>query len=911
MNQERHRRLVELFRACCDLQSGALAQYLDGLAEADRPLRVELEAMLASDAKGSGVLGKPPVAALSAARPLPQHIGSFRVLTLLGEGGMGSVYEAEQDYPQRRVALKVMRPGFASASLLRRFRLEVSALGRLQHPGIAQLFEAGTFDDGGGEQPYFAMELVRGHNLLEHVRHAPLNARARLELVARVCDAVHHAHVQGIVHRDLKPANVLVDSSGNPRILDFGVARALDVDVQTVSLATDVGQLVGTLPYMSPEQLEADPARIDARADVYALGVMTFELLAGRLPHDVRGKPIHEAARILREEEPTPLSSVDRVFRGDLDTIVAKALEKERERRYPSALALADDLRRYLRDEPILAHRPSRTYQLRKFARRNRALVFGAGAVFAALILGLIGTAWQAVRADARRLEAEREAGRVRSVLDFFLSGMLSSLNPWEQGRDVRMVTALDAAAAHASAAFGHDPELEGEVRSSLGRIYRNLGRMDQAEDQLKRARALYLAVGEPAAVAAHATASVLADVMAERGELAAALELLQATAAELARTLGPDDPETLTCAARTARVLRDLGRLSEAERTFEDVRARRARTLGSDHVDTLSAMAGLGHVYVSQQRFAEAEELAGVVHAGRLAQLGPDHPDTVRALQARARALMSLGRFAEAEQIDRGVVETLRRVLGDEHLDTLDALNELGGAVHESDGAAAAEPIYREAVERGRAVLGLEHPALATYCNNLGSALEEQRRWEDARELYLESLAIRERVYGSESLSVAKALNNLGTLAHRSGRADEAEGKYRRAIDLYRRLYGEAHADLATTLFNLGTLLLQGGRIEEAEFECASAARSAASTLEADHPTRTRIDAGHAACLLRLGRFAEAERILLERLAVFDHLDPPPAARLAELLQQLVPLYRAWGRPDLEACARERLGAR
>ena len=335
-------------------------------------------------------------------------IGRYKLLRLIGEGGMGTVYEAEQENPRRTVALKIIKAGMADADSLRRFAQECQALGRLQHPGIAQIYEAGTADTGFGPQPYFAMELIRGVTPRDYVRDRQPDARQRLELVARIADAVHHAHQRGLIHRDLKPSNILVDESGQPKVLDFGVTRVTD-DGGQATRQTVLGELVGTLSYMSPEQVSGDPLEIDTRTDVYALGVLLHELLAGRLPYDTR-RPLPDVIRAIQEEEPVRLGTIDRKYKGDIETIAIRALEKNKTRRYASAAELAADIRRHLNDEPIIARPPSARYQLQKFSRRNRGLVAGVAAVFAVLVLGFVASAWQAARA----LRAERAAVQER-----------------------------------------------------------------------------------------------------------------------------------------------------------------------------------------------------------------------------------------------------------------------------------------------------------------------------------------------------------------------------------------------------------------------------------------------------------------------------------------------------------------
>jgi non-specific serine/threonine protein kinase/serine/threonine-protein kinase len=288
-------------------------------------------------------------------------VGLYRILRLIGEGGMGVVYEAEEEHSRRRVALKIIKPGLANLELLRRFEHESVALGRLQHPGIAQIYEAGTSDTGYGRQPYFAMELIQGETLDDYAANHQLPTRGRLEIMARVCDAVHHAHQRGLIHRDLKPGNIVVDQDGQPKVLDFGVARLTDCDTKS-TLHTVTGRLVGTLAYMSPEQVQADPMELDTRSDVYSLGVILYELLAAKLPYTI-GKQIYEALEAIRSEDPARLSSIDRNYRGDIETIVAKALEKDKDRRYSSAAELGADIQRHLRDEPIVARTPSATYR--------------------------------------------------------------------------------------------------------------------------------------------------------------------------------------------------------------------------------------------------------------------------------------------------------------------------------------------------------------------------------------------------------------------------------------------------------------------------------------------------------------------------------------------------------------------
>src|SRR6516225_6581574 len=430
MTDDRRERAWAVFDQLADVPADQREAVLRAACGDDLALRAEVERLLALDDRLTSVEGQAgflesplvrtpsptdhiqgPAAPFQGKFALPHHIGRYRILRLLGEGGMGAVYEAEQDSPQRAVALKVIRPGLLAPAFLKRFKQEVEILGRLHHPGIAQIYEAGVAEDG---QPFFAMEYIRGLTLGEYARLRALTVQARVELMARVCDAVQHAHDQGVIHRDLKPANILVDESGQPKVLDFGVARATDADLLTGAGLTRTGQLLGTPNYMSPEQVTGDPATIDRRADVYALGVILYELAAHRLPHRLEDRPLAEAARLILEQDPPRLGSVDPDLRGDVETIVARALEKDPARRYASAADLAADLRRWLAHEPILARPPSALYQLRKFARRHRALVAAVLGIGLALAAGTVVSVLYAVRAGQNARAADENARRAR-----------------------------------------------------------------------------------------------------------------------------------------------------------------------------------------------------------------------------------------------------------------------------------------------------------------------------------------------------------------------------------------------------------------------------------------------------------------------------------------------------------------
>ncbi len=424
--------------------------------------------------------------------PLPTSIGRYRILRLIGEGGMGLVYEAEQDAPRRTVALKIVRAGLPSRKARERFERESEILGRLHHHGIAQIYDAGAAEmrraDGSATRvPFFAMEKIDGATLLDHVEARPLDDRGRLDLLARICDAVHYGHEQGVIHRDLKPGNILIDASGEPKVIDFGVARATDSDVAITTLRTVGGQTLGTLAYMSPEQVTGDWRAVDRRSDVYALGVIGYELLSKRMPYDLTGLMLPEAVQTIRDVAPPRLSSIARACRGDIETIIGKSLAKEPSRRYQSALEMAQDIRRFLRDEPIVARPTTLRYQLGKLARRHKELVAGLILVGLILITAIVVISIQLSFALRQADLARTEARRAKAATEY-LHDLLASANPGTVGggRDVRVVDVLDRAGATLGESLRDQPALELQARWTLGEAYLGLGEYVTAETHLQ-----------------------------------------------------------------------------------------------------------------------------------------------------------------------------------------------------------------------------------------------------------------------------------------------------------------------------------------------------------------------------------------------------------------------------------------
>jgi tetratricopeptide (TPR) repeat protein len=457
----------------------------------------------------------------------PKTIGQYRIIGVIGSGGMGAVYEAAQDNPRRRVALKVVKSDRATPAAMRRFQFEVQALARLRHPGIAQIYEAGTFQGEVGEQPYFAMEYIPAAKpITEYADEMDLGIEQRIQLFERVCDAVHHGHQKGIIHRDLKPDNILVDRGGNPKIIDFGVARATDADLAVTTLQTSVGQIIGTLQYMSPEQCLGDPCEVDTRADVYSLGVILYELLCHELPYDIGKQAMLEAIRVIREDAPRRPSTITRVIRGDIETITLKALEKRPDRRYDSADGLRRDLNHFLQHDPIEARPPSLTYQARMFARRHRTVVASAALIVLAITGGLIATwiSWSRaadlnVRLEAANVEviAQRDLakGRLHQAKDLhrsLLQNTFHAVRDLNGAVDAKLQIAGEVAtyfSQRREAGEANPQDLEtladaffeiAEIRGGSARG--NIGELDQSIRDLNAARSVWeeLAAVDPSA---------------------------------------------------------------------------------------------------------------------------------------------------------------------------------------------------------------------------------------------------------------------------------------------------------------------------------------------------------------------------------------------------------------------------
>ena len=843
----------------------------------------------------------------------PARIGPFRILGLIGQGGMGAVYEAEQERPHRRVALKIVRPGLVHAPALRRFELEYEFLGRLQHPGIAQIYQAGVEQTEYGPQPYFAMELVRGKRLDEYVRTKAPSLRERLLLVAAIADAVQHAHHRGIIHRDLKPANILVTEAGEPKVLDFGIARAAH-DALMTGVQTVAGEVLGTVRYMSPEQMSGDISAIDTRSDVYALGVILYEAIAERSPYELDRKSLAEAARIVHDAEPTRLTSVTRAVPAEVETIVAKALEKEKERRYSSAAEFAEDIRRFLRDEPITARPPSTAYQVRKFARRHKAIVGGVLGSVLILVIGVMATSWQAVRARraervaaARAHEAELEKAKAEAVTSF-LTQMLESVDPSNaRGRDVSVRDALDAAAARIDAGeMAKQPEVEMAVRSVIGTTYSSLGLFDASEKHLRAAIDL--------GTRTNASPLVRADLH-----------------------------------ARLVSALYAAGKRTEAEPSAREALRLRRETLGAAHADVASSLDDLGAVIMARGDAADAEPLVREALAIKRKVLPPDHPKLAVGLNNLGFILWRKGDLQEAETLYREALSIDRKALGNEHPEIPTRLLNLAVLYRDLGRPAEAEALAREALGIRRKILGDQHPDISDALDVVAASLDDRGRNGEAEALLREALAIAARAYGEVNLNTARLQHNLGWILWKQGKYVEAAPLFRTAAINIPKTYGPtyrgarlARSNLAhnlnargdargaeaaarealaayrkaptdqlvvTALIALSHALIAQRRVDEAIPHLREALETVEKRPHVRYPWfKGEVQSTLGAALAAQRNSGEAEKLLLAGYEGLRNVPSTPPPRLRAAVERLVQFYVANGRLEEAGTWRDRL---
>ncbi len=771
---ERARRIEDLFNDAAELPAEEQTRFLDEHCAGDDDIRREVLALLEAERSSpAGFLTPTPDAYRKSPNDsfdptdIPESIGEYRVVRCLGRGGMGIVYEAEQSNPKRRVAIKVVRAGLHGKQALRRFEHETHVLGKLQHPGIAHIYGAGTAAIEGVESPYFVMEYIDGRTLDQFTQLHRMDIRSRLELIARVCDAVQYAHQKGVIHRDLKPANILVveptpatghetaptDTIGQPKVLDFGVARLNDDDASPDTLQTQAGQIVGTLAYMSPEQVSGSGRDLDTRCDVYALGVIAFQTLTGELPLDLGGRSIPDITIAIRDVLPKSAGALAPALRGDVETILAKALEKDRDRRYASAAELAADIRRYLRDEPIIARPPTAMYHLRKFAKRNKGLVAAAAVAVLALAGGFIGVTLALIEAQNQR-DAAKEAEKiasdalrdVRDVAAFqgaileniavdevgsaiqaqivdgaqaaigpdgtiTLDRLFETVNPTDLARRVLHDSILASASGSIGERFAERPLVAAKIRHSLTQTYISLGMPELAYDESDKAYRLLL------------------------------------------EHLGEDDPDTIEALMSRAYVLHDLQRLDEAEADYARALRLRLATPG-----------------IRGELIADARRLLGSVIA-------------------------SSGRLEEAEaQLKQAIAEF--EAAGVSDVVTVQTINALADVYRKTDRPEEARRMLAEAISHADELPESEQWLTLQLSNNLGMLNMQLGHFEDAIATFQHLLPDVRSNYGNQDPRSLFVLRNLTRALAGAGQVDEARTMAIQLIQQQEQYLGPDHPE-------------------------------------------------------------------------------------------------------------------
>ena len=896
----------EIFWAALD-HEGELDSFVDQACDDDTQLRERVQALLQARQEAGDFLpasnveatidsgGPAPVEAIrsqTAAEPKPaDQIGPYKLLEEIGEGGMGTVWVAKQSQPiKRKVAIKLIKAGMDSQQVLARFEAERQALAMMEHPNIARVVDAGMTEQG---RPYFAMEYVKGVPLTEYCDQAKLSVKERLELFLPICTAVQHAHQKGIIHRDLKPSNILVclyDGKPVPKVIDFGLAKAMHHSLTEQSLYTAHGMMVGTPLYMSPEQAEHNNLDIDTRTDVYALGVILYELLTGTTPLEkaqMKEAAYDEFLRLIKEVEPPKPStrlngsaslpsvaaqrSIDpshltRSIAGDLDWVVMKALEKERCRRYETANGLVEDIRRHLSDEPVSASPPSARYRMRKFIKRNRAGVIAASAIAVALLLGVVGTtsgmlwALSEKRAAVAAREAESEAKQ--EAIAAAKAERLAKLDAQAETKKA------EVAAKKEKTAYAQAQKRLAQIEKAneiLGSIFKNLNPLEIARN--------------------------------ERPLQAILLEKLDKAVEQLEGDSIGDPLVVAKIQEQFGISLLGLGDPGKAILLYEKALATRSDTLGPEHPDTITTRLNLAAAYGEAGQWDKALPLYEQTLQLAKSKLGPEHPDTITTRLNLAAAYGEAGQWDKALPLEEQTFQLRKAKLGIEHPDTITSMNNLANAYHAVNELDKALPLYEQTLKLAEVTFGREHPHTLTTMNGLARAYQDTGQWDKALPLFERTLELAEVTFGREHPNTVAILNNLARAYLDAGQPDKAGPLGREALAIARKTLPSNSPQLAGILAQYGLFNIEARAYTDAETAVRECLAIREKIMADDWRLFSTLSLLGAA-LLGQQKYEEAEPLLLkgyEGMKERERTIPALARiRVTEALQRLVQLHQA-----------------
>jgi len=877
MDPERWERIQALFHEAADLPPGDQRAFVAARAGDDPGLIEEVLALLAEDARADSLLDRDRASVAEqlldgAAGAIPAtRFGPYRILRLLGEGGMGVVYLGEREDLGSVAAIKILRDAWLSPARRDRFESEQRTLAQLNHPAIARLYDADALPDG---TPWIAMEYVDGEPLTTWCDAHGATIRERLRLFHTVCEAVQHAHRHLVIHRDLKPSNILVTADGQVKLLDFGIAKQLE-SVDRPADQTQTGLRLLTPAYAAPEQIRG--GRVGIYTDVYALGVILYQLLTGRLPFDLAERTPEEAARIITEEAAErPSSAAERPRAGeppriartatssawaDLDVLCLTAMHKDPQRRYRTVEALLRDVDHFLNGEPLAARPDTLGYRLGKFVGRHRIAV-GASTLTVATITALV--VYYTVSLTRARNEAVAEALRTQRIQRFMVNLFQSGDESTGPGDSLRVVTVIDRGLQEARS-LAEEPAVEAELDQTLGVLYQQLGKFGRAD-------------------------SLLAAALASRRAL-----------------LGPDHPDVARSLVALGTLRRKQARLEDSERLIREGLDLARRRLPPGHPTIANATAALGQVLVDRGRYDQA--IPVIEEALRLFGMrDTTSAEYASTLTDLANSHFYAGHYPVADSLNRRVLAMSRRLYGERHPRVADDLANLGQIQQMLGTYSKAEEYYRQAFEIARAWYGMDHPETASYLTMLGRSLLFQNKFDSANVALRQALAIQERLHGPDHPEVANALNELGSLAWQRDSLEEAERDWHRVIDIYRGAYGPKHQFVAVALSNLSGVYQQRKQYSRAEELLRQAIAIYGETLAPDHVNTAigRVKLGRV--LLRSGRFAEGARETLAGYEILIRQTDPATSFIRAARKDLIVDYDSLGQADKAARFRAEL---